>query len=60
MYVCNTYRPKDGETSNVTDKHMCGFAVGIARALSYLSEQNYVHRDVAARNVLGMYVLYSV
>jgi serine/threonine protein kinase len=45
-------KPKEGVVSNLETKHLFSFAADIARALLYLSEQNYVHRDVAARNVL--------
>ena len=53
-------RPKPKDPSNLKEEDLCSFAVDIARALKYLSEQNYVHRDVAARNVLGKCSYYCV
>ena len=53
LIPCICCRPKPDDPSNLTEENLCSFAADIARALQYLSEQNYVHRDVAARNVLG-------
>lgn len=43
---------KISEDSDFSPKRLTMMALDIARALSYLAEQKYVHRDVACRNCL--------
>ncbi|XP_075213197.1 uncharacterized protein LOC142319607 isoform X2 [Lycorma delicatula] len=40
------------ESEEVSSKKLTGMALDVARALSYLNELKYVHRDVASRNCL--------
>lgn len=43
---------KTQDDSDISPKRLTMMALDIARALSYLAEQKYVHRDVACRNCL--------
>lgn len=43
---------KTHDDSDISPKRLTMMALDIARALSYLSEMKYVHRDVACRNCL--------
>lgn len=43
---------KMNEDSDVCSKRLTLMALDIARGLSYLASQNYVHRDVACRNCM--------
>lgn len=45
-------RHLSGEPREVSSRRLTGWALDAARALSYLAELRYVHRDVAARNCL--------
>ncbi|KRT86135.1 protein kinase [Oryctes borbonicus] len=45
-------RTKSEEYMEVSSKKLTSMALDIARALSYLAEKKYVHRDVASRNCL--------
>jgi serine/threonine protein kinase len=45
-------KPKEGEDSDISPKRLTMMAIDVARALSYLAEQKYVHRDLACRNCL--------
>lgn len=40
------------ESDEVSNKKLTSMAIDIARALSYLAELKYVHRDIACRNCL--------
>uniref|UniRef100_A0A2M4A4W5 receptor protein-tyrosine kinase n=1 Tax=Anopheles triannulatus TaxID=58253 RepID=A0A2M4A4W5_9DIPT len=40
------------EDSDISNKRLTMMALDVARALSYLAEQKYVHRDVACRNCM--------
>lgn len=40
------------ESDEVSNKRLTSMAMDVARALSYLAELKYVHRDVASRNCL--------
>lgn len=40
------------DESDVSAKRLTGMALDVARALSYLADMKYVHRDVACRNCL--------
>ncbi|XP_045486353.1 uncharacterized protein LOC110999333 [Pieris rapae] len=42
----------DDPEEQVSARRLTGMALDIARALSYLAQMKYVHRDVAARNCL--------
>ncbi len=37
---------------NLTVANLCGFALDVAKGLDYLEDQNFIHRDVAARNCM--------
>lgn len=41
-----------GEADEASPRRLTGMALDVARALSYLAQLRYVHRDVAARNCL--------
>lgn len=43
---------KHSEESDISPKRLTMMALDISRALSYLAEQKYVHRDVACRNCM--------
>uniref|UniRef100_A0A8D8NPL4 Gamma-aminobutyric acid type B receptor subunit 2 n=4 Tax=Culex pipiens TaxID=7175 RepID=A0A8D8NPL4_CULPI len=43
---------KTSEDSDISPKRLTMMALDISRALSYLAEQKYVHRDVACRNCM--------
>ncbi|ETN62085.1 venus kinase receptor [Anopheles darlingi] len=43
---------KQTEDSDISNKRLTMMALDVARALSYLAEQKYVHRDVACRNCM--------
>uniref|UniRef100_W8B6W5 receptor protein-tyrosine kinase n=2 Tax=Ceratitis capitata TaxID=7213 RepID=W8B6W5_CERCA len=43
---------KVAEDSDVSSKRLTMYAMDVARGLSYLASQKYVHRDVACRNCL--------
>ncbi|XP_053677809.1 uncharacterized protein LOC128727882 [Anopheles nili] len=43
---------KQSEDSDISNKRLTMMALDVSRALSYLAEQKYVHRDVACRNCL--------
>ncbi|KAL5280650.1 Vkr family protein [Megaselia abdita] len=43
---------KINDDSDIHPKRLTSYALGIAEALKYLGENNFVHRDVACRNVL--------
>ncbi|KAK9754400.1 Receptor family ligand binding region [Popillia japonica] len=45
-------RTKSEEYMEVSSKKLTSMALDVARALSYLAEKKYVHRDVASRNCL--------
>ncbi|CAL4063735.1 unnamed protein product, partial [Meganyctiphanes norvegica] len=47
-----TSRVVHGEDDEVGAKRLTSMALDVAKALDYLSEQKYVHRDVACRNCL--------
>lgn len=49
-------RPEPESECRLSQEDLGGFAVDVAKALHYLSGHSLVHRDVAARNVLGMAV----
>ena len=46
--------PEAGAASRITVVEFFQFALDIANALEFLANNLYVHRDVAARNCLGM------
>ena len=48
------YRPQPDVPAIISDIEFFHFALDIARALEFLTSREYVHRDVAARNCLGM------
>ncbi|XP_058125337.1 uncharacterized protein LOC131266738 [Anopheles coustani] len=43
---------KQSEDSDISNKRLTMMALDVSRALSYLAEQKYVHRDVACRNCM--------
>ncbi|XP_055645042.1 uncharacterized protein LOC129780610 isoform X2 [Toxorhynchites rutilus septentrionalis] len=43
---------KHSEESDISPKRLTMMALDISRALSYLAEQKYVHRDIACRNCM--------
>lgn len=43
---------KINDDSDISPKRLTKYALGIAKALKYLSDNKFVHRDVACRNVL--------
>ena len=47
-------RPEPDAIARISIVEMVQFAFDIASALEYIELKNYVHRDVAARNCLGM------
>ena len=47
------FRPEPDGECRLSQQNLASFAVDVANALYYLSGHNLVHRDVAARNVLG-------
>ena len=40
------------DLSEVSNRRLTSMAMDIAHGMSYLAEQKYVHRDIAARNCL--------
>ncbi|KAE8743927.1 NeuroparsinReceptor [Frankliniella occidentalis] len=46
------YEKVSEESDEVSNKRLTSMALDVARALSYLAELKYVHRDVASRNCL--------
>lgn len=40
------------DTNEISNKKLTAMALDVARALSYLAQQKYVHRDIASRNCL--------
>ena len=51
-------RPEPDTTPLISEIEFFHFALDIARALDFLASQQYVHRDIAARNCLGELHLY--
>lgn len=47
------FRPEPDGECRLSQEDLGSFAVDVAKALHYLSGHSLVHRDVAARNVLG-------
>ncbi|XP_021702675.1 uncharacterized protein LOC5572795 [Aedes aegypti] len=43
---------KQSEDSDISPKRLTMMALDVSRALSYLAEQKYVHRDLACRNCM--------
>lgn len=43
---------KVSDESDISSKRLTRYAMDIARGLSYLAQQKYVHRDIACRNCL--------
>ncbi|XP_055549327.1 uncharacterized protein LOC129732457 isoform X1 [Wyeomyia smithii] len=43
---------KHSEESDISSKRLTMMALDVSRALSYLAEQKYVHRDIACRNCM--------
>ncbi|XP_052896326.1 uncharacterized protein LOC128303424 [Anopheles moucheti] len=43
---------KQSDDSDISNKRLTMIALDVSRALSYLAEQKYVHRDVACRNCM--------
>lgn len=43
---------KSEESEEISSKKLTAMALDVARALSYLSDLEYVHRDIASRNCL--------
>ncbi|CAH0390440.1 unnamed protein product [Bemisia tabaci] len=51
-HIVNEQSKNGEESDEVSSKRLTQMALDIARALSYLAENKYVHRDVASRNCL--------
>lgn len=51
-HLVGAHMPKANDDSDISPKRLTTMVLDISKALSYLAEHKYVHRDVACRNCL--------